>query len=71
MNDVRTQIIHKYHLPSNFDSHIELKLHTWSNLRGLFKNSVLVDTGLPVTYLMRSAVFTRSHVPVYQSLFVR
>jgi hypothetical protein len=72
MNDVRTQIIHKYHLPSNFDSHAELKLHTWSNLRGLFKNSVLVDTELqPVTYLMRSAVFTRSHVPVYQSLFVR
>ena len=72
MNDVRTQIIHKYHLPSNFDSHIELKLHTWSKLRGLFKNSAIGDTGLqPVTYLMRSAVFTRSHVPMYQSLFVR
>ena len=72
MNDVRTQIIHKYHLPSNFDSHDELKLHTWSKLRGLFRHSDIDDTGLqPVTYLMRSAVFTRCHVPVYQSLFVR
>lgn len=74
ISDVRILLIHKYHLPSDYN--FEFRLYTWSLLRSFLKHSDSEKNNTDIelqsiTYLMQINFIRNIYITEYQARFVR